>query len=289
MRRIFALTLGVVVSFLLAAPTFAQTEEELVNQFLKKAQRQQIKKVGFLVVNGAWGRLNRDNDYNKFTVRVSPLVSSVDGSTVGIDKLNYSQELFGGFGIMVSPKTSATAGFTYWMKLGSTQTGDLNLSLINMENPDPLYDFDLKSQVQVYGFAGQLDYYLTTPPDPNGNLNNLAFKIGAGAGYYVAQWELWDGFTGFNLSTSEQEVVTGKLTGNAPGFSAQVAAEYPVGLGGLVLEGLARYLYLNFTAMRWYNSNSEEVVATINNSGTRVNLNMSGPRIHLGLKRYFGW
>lgn len=288
MRSLFALILVIGMSLLLTVPALAQSEDELVAQFLKKAEKSKVKKVGFFVVNGSFGRLNRDNDYNKFSVRVTPLISSVDGGAIAVDKINSSYELFGGFGVMVSPKSSASLGFTYWLKMGSSQFGDLNLSLVNMNDPNPLYDFELKSQIQVYGITGNADYYLTAPPDSNGQVNGLSLKVGGGFGYYFAGWELWDGFTGLNLITNQPEVIDGKLKGSAPGVSLQIGAEYPISLGGLVLEGTARYLYLNFTSMKWYNSYNEETVATVNQT-VPVELNLSGPRIHVGLKRYFSW
>jgi len=289
MRSIYTLFLVMGLSLLLAVPAMAQTEDELVAQFLKKTEKNKVRKVGFFVVNGSFGRLNRDNDYNKFSVRVSPLISSVDGSSVGIEKINYSQEFFGGFGFIVSPKSSATIGFSYWLKMGSSEFGDMNLSLVNLGASDPTYDFELNSQVQVYGIAGDLDYYLVNPPGADGQLNNLSFKVGGGLGYYFARWQVWEGFTGFNLTTGVPEVIDGKLKGSAIGVSLQVSAEYPIKLGGLVMEGSARYLYLNFTDMKWYNSYNEETVATVNNSGLPVELNMSGPRFRIGLKRYFSW
>ncbi len=289
MRSILAFFLAIGLSLLLVVPAMAQTEDELVAQFLKKTEKNHVKKVGFVVANGSFGRLNHDNDYNKFSVRVSPLISSVSGGTVGVDRIYDSKELYGGLGLMMSPKTSGTIGFGYWFKMGSEQSGNLDLSLVNLDDPNPVYDFNLKSQVQVYAISGQIDYYVTNPPDRDGILHALAFKVGAGAGFYFANWQLWDGFTGFNIDTGEPEVVGGKLTGSAPGFTAQAAVEYPMQLGGLVVEGSLRYLYLNFTGMRWYNDNNQEVVATVNNSGTRVNLDMSGPRLQLGLKRYFSW
>lgn len=289
MRSTFTLILVVGLSLLLVAPAIAQTEEELVAKFLKKAEKRQIKKVGYFVVNGSMGRLNRDNDYNKFTTRVSPLILSASGGTEGIEKMEYSHEFFGGFGVKTSAKSAATIGFTYWLKMGSSQVGDFNLSLVNLDDPNDHYGFELNSEIQVYGFSGQVDYYLSNPPDKDGILNTLAFKIGAGLGYYFAQWKLWDGFTGFNLNTATAEVINGELKGSAPGFSAGLSAEYPINLLGLVLETNVRYLYLNFTSMKWYNQYNQETVATVNNSGLRVDLNMSGPRVQMGLKRYFSW
>lgn len=289
MRSFFLVIMVIGLSLLLITPAFAQTEDELVAKYLNKTEKKQIRKVGFIVVNGSFGRLFRDNDYNKFTVRVNPLLAAVGSTTPTVEKINSSYELFGGFGMISSPKTAAQIGFSYWLKQGSAQTGDFNLSLVNINDPADLYDFNLKSEIQVYGLAGEVHYYLTDTPDKYGKLHNIAFKLGAGFGFYFASWELWDGFTGYNLNTGTPEIIEGKLKGAAPGLKALAGVELPIGLAGLVVEGSAQFQYLNFTGMKWYNSNNEEVVATVNNSGTKVELDMSGPRVQLGLKRYFSW
>jgi hypothetical protein len=286
-RMIAFLVIGFVL--LSVVPVMADTEEEMIAKFFNKTNQPAAKKVGFLVVNGSLGRLNKDNDYNKFTNRVSPLLLNLSGGSTELEKVFYSHELYIGAGMMTSPNSAMSLGFSYWLKMGSNQVGDFNLSQLNASDPDDHYSFDLKSELQVYGIVGNLDYYLLNPPDRDGILRRLSVRTTVGGGYYFARWELWEGFTGYNLSTEMPEVVEGKLTGQAPGFSGGVAVEFPVRLGGLVAEGTVRYLYLNFNAMKWYNSNSDETVATVNNSGTRVDLDFSGPRVHFGLKRYFGW
>jgi hypothetical protein len=289
MRTFLALIVVIGLSLLLITPVHAQTEDELVAKFLKKAEKKHTKKVGYLFANGAFGRLYRDNQYNMFTERVNPLISSVSGNDTEIKKLNQSYELFGGFGMMPSPKTAVEFGFSYWLKQGSSVNGDFNLSLVNLNDPNDHYGFELRSEIQVYGFTGSIDYYLSEPPDKDGQLHNLAFKVGGGLGYYFADWELWEGFTGYNLSTGTPETLGGKLNGSAPGLTANVGVEYPLNIGGLVVSGSVQYLYLNFTGMNWYNSTNEEIVATVNNSGLKVDLDMSGPRVRLGLKRFFAW
>ncbi|MEE9441232.1 MAG: hypothetical protein V3V99_01000 [candidate division Zixibacteria bacterium] len=277
------------VSLLLAIPSFAQTEEELVNKFLKKAEKNQIKKVGYLIIQGSYGRLNSDNDYNYFTGRVSPLMATATGGPVSIDGIYRSKEFYLGFGILTSPKSSAQVGLTYWLKMGSKEVGNYDLTSLNLEDTDVRTDFDLSSQIQVYGLSGSFDYYLFNRPDKFGILEKAAIKVGGGSGIYFAKWDLWDGYSGFNLNTQTATTIEGNLTGMAPGFSAHVSAEYPIKMGGLILEGSLKYLYLNFAKMKWYNGNNEETVATYNLSGDRVDLNLSGPRAQFGLKRYFCW
>ena len=61
----------------------------------------------------------------------------------------------------------------------------------------------------------------------------------------------------------------------------------PLPVAGLILEASAKYLYLNFGNVTWYNSNDEEVVAQFYDE--QVELDLSGPRAQIGFKRYFAW
>jgi hypothetical protein len=278
-----------VISLLLISPVFAQTEDELVAKYLKKAEKRQIKKVGFVVLNGSIGRLNKDNDYNYFVNKVSPLMSTATGSPVEVDGIFRTTDFYAGFGIVTTQKSSAQIGFNYWLNQGSTQSGDFNLSLVNLNDTGNRLSFELKSQIQIYGVSGLFDYYVMNPPDEDGVLNNFSFKLIGGGGYYFAKWDLWEGLTGHNLNTGAPEDVGGQLSGSALGLTGGVAVEYPINLGGIVVESSLKYLYLNFTGMKWYNSNNEQVTVTYNNSGDKVNLDMSGPRAQFGFKRYFSW
>lgn len=278
------------LAIFLAAPVFCQTEDEIVANFLKKTEKKKTKHtVGFFMINGSYGRLNRDNKYNYFATKVTPLVTSVDGSSTLVADISNTKQFTAAFGFMTSRRTAVSLGFSYWLKLGSSRTGDFNLSLVNTDDPDSHTGFKLNSEVQILGGCANFDYYLSNPPEKDGGLRKLAVKVSAGGGYYKAGWQLWDGCAGYNTTTLQSEAIGGKLTGSAPSATIGISAEYPINFGGLVMEGLLNYTYLNFTNMKWYNSNNEEVVATYNNSGGRVDLNFSGPRVQFGLKRYFSW
>lgn len=289
MRSFFAYILVIFLAFLLAAPAMAQTEDELVSKFMKKAEKKQIKKVGYFILQGSYGKLGTNSDYNKFASGVSRYLFSSAGESVGIDGIYRSKEIFAGFGLMTGPKMAATVGLSYWLRMGSSENGDYNLTLVNANDTDDRSDFDLKSEVQVYGVSSGFNYYLLNGPDKAGVLHNIAAKAKFSAGYYFASWELWEGYTGYNLSTSSYGDITGKLTGSAPGVSLGLSLEYPTPLAGLVIEGSASYFYLNFTKMKWYNDNNEENVVVYNNDADRVELDFSGPRANFGLKRYFSW
>lgn len=278
-----------ILSILLAVPVMAQTEDELVARFIRKTERKQKKKVGFIVFDGSYGKLANGSSYNNFARSTSPLISSSDGSSTAIDGIYRSKEFFLGFGMMTSPRTSVIIGANYWLKLGSSNTGTFNLSLTN---PDDLVDhagFDLKSEIQVYGMSTRFNYYLLNQPTRTGVLEKVALKLGLGGGYYFARWNIWEGYSGYNVSTSQPEVINGRLSGSSLGFTAGLSAEAPLGFGGLVFEASAKYHYLNFSKMKWYNSNNEETVVAAVNSSDRIDLDFSGPRAQFGFRRYFNW
>jgi len=276
----------VLLSFGLTIPASAQTEKEIVNQYLQKYEKERTKKIGFLVLNGSYGRLNPENDYNNFTLRQSSFITDLSGNTEEIDRVYRSKELFLGFGMMISKKSSVTLGMNYWLKMGSSDVGDYNISL-NLAAADDEYDYELKSEVQVYGISAQFDQYLLNGPDNNGFLCGFALKANVGVGYYFANWELWDGFAGYNETTGEEEIINGNLDGSTLGFSVGLNGELPLPFAELIVEASAKYLYLNFGNVTWYNSNDEEVVAQFYDE--QVGLDLSGPRAQIGFKRYFAW
>ncbi|MDD4052595.1 MAG: hypothetical protein PHR28_11950 [candidate division Zixibacteria bacterium] len=290
-KCLFPVVLG--LSLLLAVPAFSQTEDEVIARFLQKAEKntveKQQKKVGFVVFNGSYGRLKNMNDYNQFAEGMSPFVTGLNGSYDHIDGIFRSKEFFGGMGYMVTPKFSLTGGFSYWLKMGNTPVGDYDLSLAFPTDTAAHNEFELESEVQVYGISVDAGYYLINPPDNNAVLKAIAVKLSLGTGYYFANWSLWQGYLGYNLSTQDYEEIGGKLTGKAPGIMAGISFEVPLKVAGLVMEGMARYQYLNFGKMKWYNDESEETVVVHQGSQERVKLDLSGPRAQFGLKRYFSW
>lgn len=293
MRSKYFIPLVIVLSCLLVVPVFGQTEDEIVAKFMKKAEKMRVKKIGFAVIHGSYGRLDNNNTYNQFANQISPQIAGIQGLGAGLPGIYRSKEFFAGFGIMATPQASVTFGFNYWLKLGSDQKGDFNLVLLNAADSVDHLGFDLTSEIQIFGFSSSVDYYLLNPPTKDGILPGFSLKAVLGGGYYFAKWQLWDSFAGNNLDAAVGDdpitVVESKLSGSAPGFTIGMAAEYPLGIAGLVVEGSAIYRYLNFSSMKWYNESDEEIVATYQNDGERVELDFSGPRARLGFKRYFSW
>ncbi|MDF1543823.1 MAG: hypothetical protein P1R58_01830, partial [bacterium] len=78
--------------------------------------------------------------------------------------------------------------------------------------------------------------------------------------------------------------------GNAPGLSAGFGMDYPLNFYGLSFGADMSYFYLNFTNVAWYNSIDQEVVASVDGTEDgRIDLNFSGVRGKLELKRFFNW
>lgn len=291
MTRKWFLPIVLGISLLLVVPAFSQTEDEMVAKFLKKAEADTKGKtqLGYVYFNGTYGRLKNANDYNQFADGLSPLISGIDGSYDHIDGIFRSKEFSAGLGYMVARKIAVSAGLTYWLKMGNTPVGDYDFSAAFPTDTSAHTGFELKSEVQVYGFATDVHYYLVNQPSLDGAMNALAVKLSVGGGYYFARWSLWENYLGYNLSTGDYEEIGGKLTGSAPGVTVGASFEYPIKLAGLVVEGGAQYQYLNFTNMKWYNDQSQETVVVHQGTRDRVKLDFSGPRAQFGLKRYFNW
>lgn len=289
MRSKLFILISLLIGLFLAGSIQAQTEEELVARFLKKADKHHVKKVGFITFSGSYGKLSTVSDYNQFAIKTSPNIVNIGTEGRLVEGIYRSKEFNLAMGVMTSPKTSMEFGVAYWLKLGSNNVGNYNLSQVNYLDSVNHTGFELESKVQVFGITGNLNYFLFNNPDRDGTLHGSALKLGFGAGYYFARWNLWEGYSSYNLNSSVQQALTGKLSGSSIGLTASLGGEIPLKMGGIVIEGAVKYLYLNFAKMKWYNSNNEENVVTYNSDNDRVELDLSGGRVHFGLKRYFSW
>ena len=91
-----------------------------------------------------------------------------------------------------------------------------------------------------------------------------------------------------NSSASESENST--FEGNAPGFTLGLGGEIPLNVLNLSLGADFGYLYLNFTNIAWYNAQDEEIIVTYTgDQDGRVDLDLSGFRGKVELKRYFAF
>ncbi|MEW5925027.1 MAG: hypothetical protein AB1746_13665 [Candidatus Zixiibacteriota bacterium] len=266
-----------------AASAFGQTEDEIISKYLKKMEKQRKHKIYFGSIGFSYGKLPNNSDYNVYSNYANVNIDPGNPMT-GIWR---SKEFSANMGMMASRKVSFQLGFDYWLKMGDNTTGDYTFSISPLGTQT---DFDLISQVQVWGLTSGIDYHLLNAPDNEGIVNGFNVRIGGGAGVYFSKWEVWSGANSFNLSTSLEELNIEPLKGTAPGFSAWIGADYPVGFFGMLLSANVNYLYLNFSDVHSYNDFDEELyLSYTSNPEDRVELDFSGFRGKVEFKKYFKW
>lgn len=261
----------------------SKTEQEMIDKYLKKSKKQQVKTKKLYWVTGhyALNRINRDNDYNKFAIYASSQLTNTDlswlntGSSFGLE-----------FGWLINKTFSWTLGGEYWMPLGETQTGTFDYNPPSGSTTVT----ELKSEIKVYGVATGVQYYILNPPTPTERLIKPAVRVGVGAGYYQVKWDLWDQYENLNLATSTPSPTNSTFRDNTLGFTLNLGGEYPIKASGFALGLDLHYLYLNFKNVAWYNSTDQEIVPTYEGNATsRVVLGLSGVRARLELKKFFSW
>jgi len=258
----------------------AETEQDIVNRFLKKTETKHVKKISWIAANITLNRINRDNDYNKFAN-----YSSTHFSNTTLPWLGEAKSLGIELGLLLGRKFAWSVGGEYWFKLGTNQTGSFNYT-----PPDALPSVvdNLVSEVTVWGVSSSVQYYLYNPPSKDNLLSRLALRVGGSIGYYQAHWDLWDGYQNLNLATSAPTSTNTTFKGSAPAFSINAGVDYPLSFLDMALGIDIGYLYLNFTNVAWYNQSNEEIIATYNGAADgRVVLGLSGIRGKVELKRFF--
>ena len=263
-------------------PVLAQTsEDEIVNRYLEAARKKQIRKLGWLAVNFGVNRINRNNDYNRF-------VSYENSRFTGADWqwLNVAPIVGVDFGVMLSRRFAWNLGGEYWFNFGQKLTGTYTYNT----GGTPVQVTDPESKLTVWGAYTGVQYYLLNPPSVRERLTRTALRVGGSVGWYTVAWDLWPEYANLNLSTSTSTGVNTTYKDNAPALTINLGADHPLGFYGLVLSADVDYLYLNFDRVAWYNSIDQEVVATwAGTPDTRVDLNFSGVRGRIQVKRFINW
>jgi len=283
MRSFMAVFAAFLIVFCGAVTSSANDrEQELVDRFLKRTQEKHTKHIGFASVNFSIDRINRNNDYNAFADYTS---EHLDGAN--LSWLSNGMSIGGEVGLVFKNRFAWSIGGEYWMKMGESLTGDVN------------YDAPLatsttvrepKSEISVLGFSTGVQYYPFQHPKVVEGITGLSFRVGGTAGFYMATWDLWQEHESFNLVTSQPEYDNIAFKGTALGVSANVGADLPTNFLGLVMSADLGYQMLNFGNVAWYNSNDEEIVASYNGkSSGRVDLDLSGIRGKLEVKKFFSW
>jgi hypothetical protein len=280
MRSILSLLVMAAVVCLAVIPVSAQeTEQDILNRYINKAQKKQTVKYGWASINVSMDRINRDNTYNTFLTHES---QNFNGQS--FDWLNVGTSIGAEFALLFQRRVAWTFGGEYWLKQGRTMEGNYTYLPTGGTVTDP------SSEIQVFGLSTGLQYFLMNPPSAQGTLAKPALRVVGTAGYYFSNWELWSEYQNLNLSTAAPEGSNATYKGSAPGFSLGLGADYPLKVWNLAIGADMSYLYLNFNNVGWYNSDDEEVVASYDGTEDgRVDLTMSGFRGKVEIKRYISW
>ncbi len=282
MRNLMAILAVIVILLVSVVPvTAGQTEQDIVAKYLRKAKEKQTRHLSWLSGHFGMNRINRENDYNAFATYQSNLISN--GS---IEWLGEAKSFGIDAGFVFAERFGWSLGGEYWMKMGTNQSGSFDYSpggtSMTIEN--------LKSEIQVWGVTAGLQYFVMNPPSVVRHLTRPSVRVGASVGFYQASWDLFKEYQNLNLATSTPENTNITYKGTGVGFSANLGGDYPLGWNGLVLGADIGYLMLNFKNVSWYNAQDQEIVATYNGTPEgRVNLDLSGVRGRVEIKRFFSW
>jgi hypothetical protein len=256
-----------------------ETEDEIIARYLRKTEEKHTARLGWASVNFSVDRINRDNPYNSFANHESNQFS--EGS---LSWLGQGYSIGVEFGLIFKPGVTWSLGGEYWLKMKDEISGTPTYlpTGTDVENPS--------SEIQVYGLTTGVQYYLKGQPTPTTGLSSLAVRVGGSVGYYAASWDVWSEYQNLNLATATSEEQNIGFKGTAPGFYFNLGVDYPINLWDMGLGVDFGYMILNFDNVAWYNSNDEEVIASYDGTEEgRVDLDFSGVRGKVELKRYFNW
>ena len=281
MRLKGIIALAVALLFMSSLAVQAQeTEQDIVNKYLQKMEKEHAKKLGWASFTFSFNRINRNNDYNSFATHVSSDLSGTD-----MTWLDNAKGLGAEFGVIFKNRFAWSLGGEYWLKFGQTMSGTYTYQ---PSLSTAVQVVDPSSEITVFGIYTGFQYYLLNPPDNERQLTSLALKAVTTVGYYGVSWDLWQQFENLNLSTSLPEGENMTFKGSAPGITIGLGADYPLNFHGMVFGAEVQYMYLNFKNVAWYNDQDQEIVASYTGDADgRVDLGLSGFRAKVELKRFF--
>ncbi len=277
-----ALLAGILVLSAVMTSQAENTEQDLINKFLKRTEEKHSSHLSWMSGSFSMNRINRDNDYNSFADFESTNFTNTDLNWLGEAKI-----LGVDAGVIFMEKLSLSVGGEYWLKLGESQTGSFQYSPPG--GPAITID-DLKTEVQVWGVSTGVSYYFFNKPTTANGLLKPALRVGGTVGLYQATWEVWDEYQNLNLSTALPEGQNIEYKSTAPGFGFNLGLDYPLKWHGIALGMQFGYEYLNFNDIAWYNASDEEIVASYDGTQQgRVELDLSGFKGKIEIKRFFNW
>jgi len=275
MSKRFILVMLVVFAATIAVSAFGETEDEIIARYLKKADKQHKNRIGFFAANFAYGRLTGPG-YENFNFASSSDLATVNGLVNPHGGFWRSRELGFRLGLMMTYRIALNLGFEYWLPMNSDVDVDVTSISGTLETEA---SYESQSTINVYGFNVGVDYYLLNGPNEIGELPGLALRIGLEGGLYVSNWDLWqESGEGFE-----------PMKGTSPGFAIHGGLEYPTQFLGMVLAADAGYFFLNFNDLTSYNDVSGDLELTCQEDGSDLQLDFSGLRGKIELKRYFRW
>ncbi len=277
----FIVALVALLAFVIEPVLAQETEDEMVNKFLQTTTKKHTHKLGWFSVGAGFNRINRNNDYNKFANFQNSRFTNANW-----EWLNGAPIVSADFGLMLGSKTAWNLGGEYWPKFGQTLSGTYSYN----SNGSTIQVTDPSSEIKVWGLYTGFQYYLVNPPSPHQFVLKTTVRAGGTVGWYNVSWDLWPEYQNLNLSTSAPTGVNTTYKDAAPALTIDLGVDYPIGIAGLALSADVDYLYLNFNQVAWYNSSDQEIVATYaQTSDSRVDLNLSGFRGKLQIKRFVSW
>ena len=261
-------------------------EQAIINEFLGEKEAKHVLRTTFISFYGGGGIID-GGDYNAFASYNNSNITRTDGGENLLGELGNSQEFGMRFGVMTGRRSSVNLGFTYWLKNGSSQVGDFVMGVQPLGTQN---NFELNSEVTVYGASVGGEYFLAGAPSRTGIVRGLSASVIGDVGLYGASWSVWKGTGNINLSTGMFEQIGDAYTGQSVGATAGLQLGYPTGILNSVASVTLGYTYLKFDNLAWENSSGDKIFPTYSsNTADRVELDFSGLRGRFELRKYLSW
>ncbi len=285
-ERLVIFGILLVTMLLLPFTLRAETEQEMVDEWLANAESKKPKLQIIPFFGISYGKVNPDG-YNRFAIETNRHVKySSSSGTTALSGIYRITSFNGGFGLVVK-RGMLTFGFDYWLTVGSNNRGDfITYNDLGVGLSEYNHDLELRSQINVRGVYLDYQYFLLNAPEPFIKSKGMSIRAGGGLGYYAGYWNLWEGFSLTDKETKEKFQLEGALKGSGPGFHLSAGFEYPVPYG-FTLAFDARYLWLKFDKFDKRLSATSELYLVDSETGDPVQFDFSGPRATLTIRRYF--
>lgn len=268
------------------------TEKDIVSHKVKELEGKHegaSGTLGFfdLTFGGGAPLLARYN--NQFRAIAWKNIFRSDGSSQRLfEPINSSLDLVGSLGLTFG-RHMVSGNFSYWFKMGSANVGDFVLPQPPNGTNTLVTNFPLTSEITAWGISADYQLFVLNPPGEHPLGRTWSFRLGGGAGYYHASWNLWNGYGATDPTTGQYAVAPLPLTQSKFAPHLSLGGDVPVGQGW-VLSVDTRYLFLNFNKIGWNDpSGNFHYVEYPSQPGERIPLDLSGFRAHLGFKKYFSF